>query len=125
MGIRIKQATKDGYIEVADGGIVDLSYPNSKTRRGRVQGGGMLCPTITASANGLCRVEVLYGRDCDALRRNMGEAERAEQTDMGFRRNGTDIDSNLRWRSASEGLQERERERERERAWSRVKYIAA
>lgn len=35
--IRIKQATKKGYIECLVGGAVDLSYPNSKTRRGRVQ----------------------------------------------------------------------------------------
>ena len=35
--VRIKQATQKGYIECAVGGVADLSYPSSKTRRGRVQ----------------------------------------------------------------------------------------
>ena len=30
-----------------EGGLVDISYPKSNTRRGRVQGGGQLCPTLT------------------------------------------------------------------------------
>ena len=46
--VRIKQATQKGYIECAVGGVADLSYPSSKTRRGRVQEGGWICPTITA-----------------------------------------------------------------------------
>lgn len=29
------------------GGIADLGYPSSKTRRGRVQGNGRICPTLT------------------------------------------------------------------------------
>lgn len=40
MKVRIKQATKKGYIECCVPGIADLGFPNSKTRRGRVQGGG-------------------------------------------------------------------------------------
>jgi DNA (cytosine-5)-methyltransferase 1 len=47
--IIIKQATKQGYIECPKGGLADLSYPKSKTRRGRVQGGGYLSPTLTTS----------------------------------------------------------------------------
>ena len=39
------------------GGAVDLSYPNSKTRRGRVQEGGTICPTITAQNTGICLIE--------------------------------------------------------------------
>jgi hypothetical protein len=39
------------------GGLVDLSYPNSKTRRGRVQEGGTICPTITAQNTGICLIE--------------------------------------------------------------------
>ena len=31
--VRIKQATKDGYIDCKIGGVADLSYPTSKTRR--------------------------------------------------------------------------------------------
>ena len=34
---RIKQATSKGYIEMKVGGVFDATYPNSKTRRGRVQ----------------------------------------------------------------------------------------
>ena len=34
-----------------------MSYPTSKTRRGRVQEGGSVSPTITAQNNGLYRVE--------------------------------------------------------------------
>ena len=37
--IKIKNATKKGYIEAHNGDGIDLAYPNSKTRRGRVQGG--------------------------------------------------------------------------------------
>lgn len=46
--LRIRQATRKGYIEVPVGGVFDGSYMTSMTRRGRVQGGGMLCPTLTA-----------------------------------------------------------------------------
>lgn len=38
--IYIKQATKQGYIACKNGGVFDCSYPTSKLRRGRVQGGG-------------------------------------------------------------------------------------
>lgn len=57
--IKIKQATKKGYIEVKPGGVADLSYPNSNTRRGRVQDGGDCCPTITANETGICKFESL------------------------------------------------------------------
>ena len=55
--LKIKQNTKDGYIECENGGVADLSYPNSKTRRGRVQDGGNTSPTITASETGVCKIE--------------------------------------------------------------------
>lgn len=35
--ILIKNATKKGYLEAVEGDGIDLSYPESKTRRGRVQ----------------------------------------------------------------------------------------
>lgn len=39
--IKIKQATKQGFIELTIlPGVADLSYPTSKVRRGRVQEGG-------------------------------------------------------------------------------------
>lgn len=55
--VAIKQATKQGYIECEIGGVADLSYPDSKTRRGRVQDNGNTCPTITATETGICRIE--------------------------------------------------------------------
>lgn len=44
--IRVRQATKQGYILCENGGVADLSYPTSKLRRGRVQreGGGKPVP---------------------------------------------------------------------------------
>ena len=53
--IGIKQATKVGIIPMRVGGVCDLSYPTSKLRRGRVQGGGNISPTITTSC-GVCKV---------------------------------------------------------------------
>ena len=55
--IKIPQATKKGYIECEIGGVADLSYPESKTRRGRVQENGNICPTLTATEIGVCRIE--------------------------------------------------------------------
>ena len=50
--LRIRQATKQGWIDVKKGGVFDATFPKSKTRRGRVQGdGGDICPTLTASAS--------------------------------------------------------------------------
>lgn len=42
MIVNVRQATKKGYIECDTeiGGLFDSSYPTSKIRRGRVQGGG-------------------------------------------------------------------------------------
>lgn len=55
--IAIKQATKQGYIECEIGGVADLSYPESKTRRGRVQSGGQCGTNLTATETGVCRIE--------------------------------------------------------------------
>lgn len=55
--VAIRQATKQGYIECEVGGVADLSYPDSKTRIGRVQDNGNTCPTITATETGICRIE--------------------------------------------------------------------
>jgi DNA (cytosine-5)-methyltransferase 1 len=41
--VGIRQATQKGYIECEIGGVADFSYPTSKLRRGRVQGGGHVC----------------------------------------------------------------------------------
>ena len=55
--IKIPQVTKQGYIECEIGGVADLSYPNSKIRRGRVQENGIISPTITATETGVCKIE--------------------------------------------------------------------
>ena len=55
--VAIKQATKQGYIECEIGGVADLSYPDSKTRRGIVQDNGNISPTITATETGICKIE--------------------------------------------------------------------
>ena len=54
--IMIKQATKDGYIECDVGGVADLSFPDSDTRRGRVIDKGNTCPTIQTEGE-ICRIE--------------------------------------------------------------------
>lgn len=58
--ILIPQATKKGYIEMDLPGVCDLSYPNSKTRRGRVQEDGQIAPTLMTSSQELCYVENTY-----------------------------------------------------------------
>lgn len=55
--VLVKQATKKGYIECDIGGVADLSFPESKTRRGRVQDDGHTSPTITSTETGVCRIE--------------------------------------------------------------------
>jgi len=54
--VLIPQATKQGFIECEIGGVFDNSFPDSKTRRGRVQENGQICPTLQTS-NGIVRVE--------------------------------------------------------------------
>ena len=58
--VKIKQATKEGYAECNIGGVADLSFPTSKTRRGRVQGNGEVAPTILAAAQNLYKIESRY-----------------------------------------------------------------
>lgn len=55
--VKIKQATKDGYIDCKVGGVADLSFPDSPTRRGRVQDMGDTCPTLMAGESDICRIE--------------------------------------------------------------------
>lgn len=40
MKLKVRQATKKGYVEVEQYGVFDWAYPDSKYRRGRVQGKG-------------------------------------------------------------------------------------
>ena len=55
--VKIRQATKGGSIECEIGGCFDASYPNSKTRRGRVQDKGNTCLTLTAQNQEVVRIE--------------------------------------------------------------------
>lgn len=55
--VSIKQATKNGYIKCDLPGVADLSYPESTTRRGRVQENGTVSPTLTAAQTGICKLE--------------------------------------------------------------------
>ena len=60
-GVKIRQATEQGYIECEYGGLADLSMPNSETRRGRVQGGENISPTlVSGSLEGIHRIESPY-----------------------------------------------------------------
>lgn len=59
--VKIKQATKQGYAECRLGGVADLSYPDSTTRRGRVQEGGQVSPALTVTDMGnISRIESMY-----------------------------------------------------------------
>ena len=58
--VRIKQATKEGYIEMDVGGVFDASFPDSNTRRGRVQDHGHVSSKITAKNQETYRYESQY-----------------------------------------------------------------
>ena len=55
--IRIKANTKRGYQECCEGGVFDANYPSSKSRRGRVQEGGNVTPTLTANYGNLVLID--------------------------------------------------------------------
>lgn len=55
--ISITNATSKGYLDCCEGGVFDANYPSSKTRRGRVQEGGAICPTLTANEGNLILIE--------------------------------------------------------------------
>lgn len=59
--LRIPQATETGFVEVRPGDVFDGSYLTSSTRRGRVQGGGAICPTLTAG-----QTEIYYYEGIDS-----------------------------------------------------------
>lgn len=72
--VLIKQATEKGYIECDIGGVADLSFPDSKTRRGRVQERGQVSPTLTATGSteihkieSAYRIRKLTPRECGRL----------------------------------------------------------
>lgn len=72
------------------GGVADLNFPDSQTRRGRVQGNGQICPTLTTESipsvledwiweidgvRYLIRIRKLTPRECFRL---MGFSQRNE-----------------------------------------------
>ena len=52
--LHVPQAVKKGYISCPPGGVFDISYPHSKLRRARVQGGGRISSAITCNT-GMCQ----------------------------------------------------------------------
>ena len=74
--IRIKQATKAGYIIAEDGDGINLQFPTSKTRRGRVIKGKL--PTLDCSCN------VCYLLEGAIHKITVREAERAQNLLEGY-----------------------------------------
>ena len=52
----VKQRSRD-ILKLSRGGVFDATYPESTTRRGRVQEGGNIAPTLMASGDAPCRYE--------------------------------------------------------------------
>ena len=65
--IRVRETTKQGYAEASVGDSVNLSHPNSKTRRGRV-GEGVANTIVTGDSQGVgtpsFRIRKLTPREC-------------------------------------------------------------
>jgi site-specific DNA-cytosine methylase len=81
--LRVKEATKIGFVDIANGKCVDLSYPKSKTRRGRSMDEKSNCllrnNEYFVFNNGdlryftkteLCRLQGFPDNYCDILTRN-------------------------------------------------------
>lgn len=58
--IMVKNATKDGGVEIKSGGVLNLAFPDSKTRRGRVIENGNISPTLDTG----CEVGVVSVQAC-------------------------------------------------------------
>ena len=80
--IRITQATKQGYIVAEEGDGINLQFPTSKTRRGRVIKGKL--PTLDCSCN------VCYLLDGTVRKITVREAERAQNLPDGYTDGMTD-----------------------------------
>lgn len=55
--VKVRQATKQGFTEMEIGGVADLSYPESETRRGRVLNRGQVAPTLMTDSDTVMRIE--------------------------------------------------------------------
>lgn len=49
--MKIKNATKQGFIEVPIGGVFSTAFPESELRRGRVIDNGQITPTLDTSCD--------------------------------------------------------------------------
>lgn len=47
--MKIKNATSKGFIEINPGGVLNVAFPESETRRGRVIDDGNISPTLDTS----------------------------------------------------------------------------
>jgi DNA (cytosine-5)-methyltransferase 3A len=86
--VRIKQATKKGYIVAQDGDGINLSFPTSKTRRGRVTS------QISGTLDKSCNVCVYH--DGIIRKLNIEELERLQTLPVGY----TEVVSNIKRRNA-------------------------
>ena len=59
--LRVRQATKTGYIECDPYGVADLAYPSSELRRSRVKERGSIAGTITAGEPS----QYVFETDCE------------------------------------------------------------
>lgn len=84
--IAIREATAKGYVEIKPGDVFDASYPESKTRRGRLQGGGEICPTLTAG-----QTEIYYFEDETDGDTDMGAERGGEGEKKGVRGQGREV----------------------------------
>lgn len=57
LGVVMADVNVLGSLECEVGGCFDASYPESQTRRGRVQDNGNTCPTLTAQNQEIVRIE--------------------------------------------------------------------
>ena len=70
MKIRVKNATKQGFALIESGGVLDLSFPDSKTRRGRVIDEGAISPTLNTGCEvGVLTIEKVNGIDKESTTR--------------------------------------------------------
>lgn len=87
--LRVKEATKKGYVDIAPGECVDLTHPNSNTRRGRRMKEKSNC--LAASSQQMFkfgylgtdsktnRVYYIHGKSVTPLSNADGEASKEEQ----------------------------------------------
>lgn len=60
--LQVRQATEQGYIECLPGGVCDLAYPESYTRRARVTEHGNVVGALMAGETSQC-VFIAYEED--------------------------------------------------------------